>query len=217
MMKLFWTPASPFVRKVMVTAIELGLRDRIEIHPTYWPHEWGSRTIEFDAEFIGANPVGRIPALVTDGGIAIVESNWICQHLDSLTGTPRLLPAFEPMRLQCTRLLGIADGALEAMIARRAELLRDSRDQSASFIAKQRDRIRRCIDAIDREITTLGGPLTLAQIAVGVACGYLDFRYPADNWRSERPRLTSWYEIFATRTSMRETMPAETPQRQTTE
>src|ERR1017187_4136315 len=98
MMKLFWTPASPFVRKVMVTAIELGLRDRIEIHPTYWPHEWGSRTIEFDAEFIGANPVGRIPALVTDGGIAIVESNWICQHLDSLTGTPRLLPAFEPTR-----------------------------------------------------------------------------------------------------------------------
>jgi glutathione S-transferase len=211
-MKLFWTPASPFVRKVMVAAIELGLRDRIEIHPTYWPHEWGSRTIEFDAEFIAANPVGRIPTLVTNDGIAIAESNWICQHLDSLSGKPRLMPASEPARLRCIRLLGIADGALEAMIARRAELLRNGRDQSAGYIAKQRDRIGRCIDAIEGEITTLEGLLTLAQITVGIACGYMDFRYPADNWRSERPRLTGWYETFATHASMRETMPAETPQ-----
>ena len=72
-MKLFWTPASPFVRKVMVAAIELGLDGRIEIYPTYWPHEWGSRTIAFDPEFISANPVGRIPALITEEGVALVE------------------------------------------------------------------------------------------------------------------------------------------------
>jgi glutathione S-transferase len=212
-MKLFWTPASPFVRKVMVAAIELGLRDRIEIHPTYWPHEWGSRTIEFDAEFIAANPLGRIPTLVTDDGIAIVESNGICDHLASLAGEPRLLPPSGLARRRCIRLLGIADGALEAMIARRAELLRDGKERSADFVAKQRDRIARCLDAIEREIDALDGDLTLAQISAGIACSYMDFRYPADRWRTGRPRLARWYEAFAARPSMMQTLPAETPQR----
>ena len=72
-MQLFWTSASPFVRKAMVSIHELKLEKRIEIVPTTWPHEWATRTVEFDKEFIAANPVGRIPALVTDDGIAICE------------------------------------------------------------------------------------------------------------------------------------------------
>jgi glutathione S-transferase len=212
-MKLFWTPASPFVRKVMVAAIELGLRDRIELHPTYWPHEWGSRTIEFDAEFIAANPVGRIPTLVTDDGVALVESNGICDHLASLAGEPGLVPPSGLARQRCIRLLGIADGALEAMIARRAELLRDGKERSADFVAKQRDRIARCLDALEREIDALEGDLTLAQISAGIACSYMDFRYPGDGWRTGRPRLARWYEVLAARPSMMQTLPAETPQR----
>jgi glutathione S-transferase len=74
-MKLYWTPASPFVRKVMVTSFELGLMDRIEIVPTFWPHSWGTKTIAFDPpDLVVSNPVGRIPALVTDGGAAIMAS-----------------------------------------------------------------------------------------------------------------------------------------------
>ena len=212
-MKLFWTPASPFVRKVMVTAIELELRDRIEICPTYWPHEWGSQTIKFDDEFIAANPIGRIPALVTDDGIAIPESNWICEYLDCLSGVPRLLPRSGELRWRCIRALAIADGALEAMIARRAETLRKGEHKSPGFIAKQRDRIARCLDSLEREIHVLEGALSLAQISTGVACGYMDFRYPEDEWRAERPRLSRWYEAFATRSSMAQTVPAETPER----
>ena len=97
-MKLFWTPASPFVRKVMVTAIELGLAGRIAIHPTFWPHQWGDRTIAFAPAFIAANPVGRIPTLVTDDGVAIPESNFICDHLQSLVDRPVLLPPAGPRR-----------------------------------------------------------------------------------------------------------------------
>jgi glutathione S-transferase len=211
-MKLFWTPASPFVRKVMVTAIELGLDDRIEIHPTYWPHEWGSRTIEFDPQFIAANPVGRIPTLITDEGVAIVESVWICNHLQTLAPAQPLLPAASPPRARCIRLVGIADGALEAMIARRAESLREFREQSTDFIAKQRDRISRCFDCLEDEFDALDGPLTFAQIGVGIACSYMDFRYPEDVWRNGRRRLAKWYQDFAARPSMIRTEPAETPQ-----
>jgi glutathione S-transferase len=212
-MKLFWTPASPFVRKVMVVAIELGLDGRIEIHPTYWPHEWGSRTIAFDPEFISANPVGRIPALITEEGVALVESNLICEYLQARVSAPILQPPLVTSRWQSTRLHGIADGALEAMIARRAELLREQREQCSSFIAKQRDRIVRCFDCFEQECDALEGGLTLAQITAGIACGYMDFRYPSDQWRTNRPRLSGWYKRFAERPSMRRTAPSETPQR----
>ena len=97
------------------------------------------------------------------------------------------------------------------MIARRAELLRDA--ASAHFLAKQRDRISRCLDALEGEAATLEDELTRAQIGAAVACGYMDFRYPADAWRERRPRLAQWYAGFATRPSMLQTVPAETPQR----
>jgi glutathione S-transferase len=211
-MKLFWTPASPFVRKVIVTAIELGLGDQIEIHPTYWPHEWGSRTVAFDPAFVAANPVGRIPALVTKEGVAIPESNWICEYLDSLSPGKKLLPQHGDGRWPCIRLLAIADGALEAMIARRAELLRDKSEQSSDFLGKQKDRIFRCFDTIEHEIDTLAGDITLAQISTGIACSYMEFRYPDDNWSANYPRLSAWSAVFSRRSSMMQSAPMETPQ-----
>ncbi len=211
-MKLYWTPASPFVRKVMVVAIELGLEQRLEIRPTYWPHNWGFQTIEFEPDFIAANPVGRIPTLVTDEGIAIAESNLICDHLQSLNEGKQLLPKTGKLRSQALRILGIADGALEAMIARRAELLRNGVDQSDAFIDKLRVRIGRCLDCLENEIATIEGALSLPQIVTGIACSYMDFRYPGDNWRSRRPRLDAWHQTFAKRPSMVKTEPAETPQ-----
>ncbi len=98
------------------------------------------------------------------------------------------------------------------MIARRAELLRDGSKQSPDFLAKQRDRIARCLDALEKEFGTLEGNLTLAQISTAVACSYMDFRYPKDHWRTGRPLLAAWYEGFAQRPSMQKTVPAETPQ-----
>ena len=211
-MKLYWTPASPFVRKVMVVAIELGLDQRLEIRPTYWPHNWGFQTIEFEPDFVAANPVGRIPTLVTDDGVAIAESNLICDHLQSLNKDKLLLPRAGKSRSQALRILGIADGALEAMIARRAELLRNGVNQSDAFIDKLRVRIGRCLDSLENEIATIEGALSLPQIATGIACSYMDFRYPRDNWRSRRPHLAAWHQTFAKRPSMVKTEPAETPQ-----
>ena len=197
----------------MVSALELGLRERIEIVPTYWPHAWGTRTVDFDPAFLAANPIGRIPVLVTDDNIAIPESNWICQYLDSLAGEPRLMPQHGAARWHCVRVLAIADGALEAMIARRAESLRTGADRSEDFLAKQRDRARRCMDALESETGALTGDLTLAQISTGIGCGYMDFRYPEDDWRRRCPKLSAWYEEFSQRPSMMQTVPTETPQR----
>jgi glutathione S-transferase len=211
-MKLFWTPASPFVRKVMVSAHELKLLDRIEIVPTVWPHDWATRTVGFDKEFVAANPVGRIPALVTDDGTAICESNLICRYLAAEAGDRRLIPTDDGEDLPALRLWGIADGALEAMIARRAETLRSAKERSNDFIQKQRERIARCFDSFDLSYLKSDDEPTIAHIAAGIACGYMDFRFPADTWRDARPRLAHWYDEFAARDSMKLTMPAETPQ-----
>jgi glutathione S-transferase len=211
--KLFWTPASPFVRKVTVAAIELGLDARIDIHPTYWPHDWATHTVDFDAAFVAANPVGRIPALITDDGVALAESNWICTYLDSLMDKPTLFPFSGKAHWQMLRLLAIADGAIEAMILRRAETLRHAPARSEDFIGKQRDRIARCLDQLELAVPALGrDALNMTHIASGVACSYMDFRYPQDAWRHGRPQLARWYAGFAQRPSMTRTVPGETPQ-----
>jgi glutathione S-transferase len=212
-MRLFRTPASPFVRKVMVSVHELKLVEQIEIVPTVWSHEWATRTVKFDKDFVAANPVGRIPALVTAEGTAICDSNLICRYLAAQVSGAKLIPGDTAEDLPALRLWGIADGALEAMITRRAETLRPDRERSNDFIQKQRERIARCFDSFDVSYLVSRKETTIAHVAAGLACGYMDFRFSSDAWRDSRPALVRWYDSFATRESMKLTMPAETPQR----
>lgn len=209
-MKLFWTPASPFVRKVMVTLHELGLVDRVEIIPTRWPHSWATHTVDFAPEFIAATPVARIPALVTDEGIHLTDSYVICDYLNEELGGRRLEPQGKAARWRMRARLAIANNLLEAQIARRAETLRQGAERSDNFIGKMADRAKRCFGELDRTVDD--GPLDMAQIAAAVACGFDDFRYPQDRWRDTAPRLAAWYETFCQRPSMRVTEPGETPQ-----
>ncbi|MGD9920633.1 MAG: glutathione S-transferase family protein [Pseudorhodoplanes sp.] len=212
-MKLFWTPASPFVRKVMVAAIECDLDHRLEVHPTYWPHEWATQTVDFDPQFIAANPVGRIPTLVTEDGIALPEANWICSYLDSLLETPRLFPLSGKPHWEMLRVLAIADGAIEAMILRRAETLRHPPERSEDFIGKQRARIARCLDEVEKSLPAFReSAVDMRHISIAIACSYMDFRYEADHWRNGRPVLAAWHERFSQRPSMTRTQPGETPQ-----
>jgi glutathione S-transferase len=211
-MRLFWTPASPFVRKVMAVVHEAGLSEQVEIIPTVWPHEWATQTVSFDPAFIAANPVGRIPALVTASGIAFCESNLICRYLAAKGGKPDLIPGDTDADLPLLRLWGLGDGAIEAMIAARAESLRSGAERSCEFIRKQMDRIARCFDSFDFNVLQGFRQPTIAHLTAAIACGYMDFRFPDEDWRSKRLRLADWYEQFSRRQSMMMTRPAETPQ-----
>lgn len=210
-MKLFHTPASPFVRKVTVTIIELGLSDRVEIVTTRWPHSWATRTVDVSPEFAAATPPGRIPALVTDDGLRLTESAVICEYLDAEFGGHRLLPATGPERWRILSLAAIANGLIEAQVARRAETLRRPEERSADFVVKMAERKARCYRDLDGAAAGFGSAPDIAQISCAVACGYSDFRYPEDGWRDTAPALARWYDRFAERPSMRATMPGETP------
>jgi glutathione S-transferase len=212
-MRLFWTPASPFVRKVMALVHETGLSEQVKIVPTVWPHEWATRTISFDPAFIAANPVGRIPALVTESGVAICESNLICRYLAAKAGKPELIPRDGDVDLPLLRLWGLSDGAIEAMIAARAESLRSGTERSPNFLRKQMDRIDRCFDSFDINVLQGFRQPTIAHLSAAIGCGYMDFRFPEEDWRTKRPQLVDWYEQFSQRQSMMMTRPAETLQR----
>lgn len=210
-MQLFVTPASPWVRRVVISIIELGLQDKVTMIQTRWPHNWATQTIAFDPDFARATPVGRIPALSVKGGIRLADSMTICEYLNAEHGKYRLLPREGAKRWALLSRISIAQGILEAQISRRAELLRTV-NRSADFIEKMKDRGLRCFAALDEEVEAFGDDPELAQITIDAACGFADFRYAQDDWRAAAPRLARWYETFSQRPSMLSTQPAETPQ-----
>ena len=200
-MKLRYSPTSPYVRKVTVTAQETGLQARIERVPTV--------TSDPGSGLAKDNPLGKVPTLILDDGERLYDSPVICEYLDSLHGGAKIVPPAGPERWVALRRQALADGILDAAVLRLMETRRPAHEQSPAWIAKQKGVVDRCLDALEAEIGRFGDGLTIGHIAVGVALGYLDFRFATENWRDRRPALARWYEAFARRPSMVASAPRE--------
>jgi len=201
-MKLHWSPRSPFVRKVMVVAHELGLADRITCVRTV------AATTKPHAELMRDNPLSKIPTLVLDDGTVIYDSPVICEYLDGLSGAPKLHPAEPKARLVALRRQALGDGFLDLLVLLRDERLRanPSEVHKASAAARK----AAVIDALDREADALAAaPFGIGHIAIGCALSYLDFRYADEDWRKAHPRIAAWHAGFAARPSMRATEPVD--------
>jgi glutathione S-transferase len=208
--RLYVTPASPWVRRVRIAILELGIQDRFEFVQTKWPHAWGTRTVVPHPEFMGDTPVARIPALVT-ADFTLTDSHSICDYLNGEFGNFRLLAREGAARWRALATISVANAIIEAQVARRAELLRTGNDRSDDFIAKMRERQLRCFEALEKQVPTSGTQFDLAQITIAVACGYDDWRYGND-WRGVAPKLAVWFDAVSARPSLQATKPAETPQ-----
>ena len=208
-MRLYVTPASPWVRRVRVAILELGIQDRFEFVQTKWSHDWATRAVEHRPDFLEATPVVRIPALVTTG-FTLTDSHSICDYLNGEHGF-RLLAREGAARWRALADMSIACGIIEAHISRRAELLRSEDERSDDFIGKMKDRELRCFAALEKRVPHFGATFDLTQITTAVACGYESWRY-GEEWRGVAPKLAAWYDGVAQRPSMKATEPAETPQ-----
>ena len=197
-MKLYFSPASPYVRKVRAVAIECGLIDRIELVPT--------DVYASGNNYEKVNPVHRVPALQLDDGMSLFDSPVICEYLDSLHQGHKLFPPVGKARWQALRLQAMGDGILDAAVPRRQESLRPEAQQSAARIATYQKMMRQTLDALEAEADQLSGA-TIGTLAVACALGYLDFRFASDEWRKGRPKLAAWYESFAKRPSLAQTVP----------
>ena len=129
-LRLYVTPASPWVRRVVVSILELGIGDRFEFVQTRWPHSWAARSVAHRSDLPAATPVERIPALVASD-LHLVDSHAICDYLNGELGGFRLLARDGPARWRALADISIANAILEAHIARRAEVLRIDGERSA--------------------------------------------------------------------------------------
>jgi glutathione S-transferase len=210
-MKLYCNPASPYVRKVMVAAIELGLDGRLELE------KFGMLAPTIPNDRLSAvNPLAKIPTLVPDEGPPIFDSHVICDYFDQLHGGAKLFPAAGAPRWRALTQEAAADGLLEAAMLARMERARPATQQSPEWIAGQLGKARRGLDWFEREVQATGTPPGLAgagavgigDIACGCALGWFDFRMPEENWRGGRPALAGWFGALAQRRSMKMTEPA---------
>ena len=195
-MKLRYSTTSPFVRKVHVLAIELGLADRIELTKTN-PADPVSG-INKD------NPLNKVPALALDDGSTLYDSRVICEYLDA-QGKGTFFPPAGPARWTALRRQALADGMADAAVLRMMETRRPEGQRSPDWDARQKLKVTQGLAALEAD--HLGPQLDIGTLAIAIVLDYLDFRFKADDWRASHPKLAAWHKTFSTRASLQKTLP----------
>jgi glutathione S-transferase len=187
-MKLYYSPPSPFSRKVRIVASVLGLDERIELVV--------ADTNKPDDALRAKNPLGKIPTLELDSGACVYDSAVIVACLDQLAGDGRVIPSDGEARIAALTLEALADGVMDACILQIYETrMRAENERSASWVAYQRSKVFRALAFLEaappaEDFAHIG------QIAVACALGYLDLRFDGA-WRADHPRLVAWLDKFA--------------------
>lgn len=203
-MTLHWSPRSPYVRKVMIAIHEIGLQDRIKTIRTVaggtTPHR----------ELMKINPVGKIPTLELPDGSAIYDSPVIIEYLDTLHDGPKLFPSAWPERLTALRRHALGQGMLDNALPLLSEGFRPPERQSQPHMDLWRSKLVACVDALETEADDLAAtPFSVGHIAIGVALGYLDFRFASLSWRDGHSKLEAWQANFDARPAVRANIPVD--------
>jgi glutathione S-transferase len=202
-MKLIGALTSPYVRKVRIVMAEKKLDCQLELEDV-----WASD------EMLKSNPLGKVPCLVLDGGEAVFDSRVIVEYLDTLSPVGKLIPASGRERVEARTWEALADGVLDASILARLEATwkgRSEGQRSQAWIDRQMSRVNAALAAMSKGLGDkpwCGGiHFSLADIAVGCALGYLDFRFAHIDWRSSHPNLARLSDKLAARQSFIDTAP----------
>lgn len=200
-LSLYWGSASPFVRKVMVVAHELGVQGDIEVLDS------AAHPVERDTRIKAYNPLAKVPAALTGDGTKLYDSRVICEYLDA-EAQGGLFPAAGPDRWTALRRQALADGVLDAALLVRYEtLVRPEARQWPLWIEKQFEKLA---DGLDAMAADLPEPACHDIGAISFACalGWLDFRFPDFDWRTGRGAVAAWQAGFETRPAMIATRPS---------
>ena len=199
-MKLYYSATSPYVRKVVACAHELGLAGRLELIPTKVVPSEPNR------DYARVAPLIKVPALVRDDGSALFDSIVICEYLDSLGGD-KLFPAKGEARWRALRLNALADGILDAAVLNRYEnFVRPENLRWNAWGEGQMLKVDQALDFLEQNSADLEG-VNIGTIAIGCALGYLDFRYADRGWPQKHPKVAAWWKKMGTRPSFAQTVP----------
>ena len=203
-MKLIGSITSPYVRKVRIVMAEKKLDFEFVTEDV-----WAA-----DTNISASNPLGKVPCLVMEAGEAIFDSRVIVEYVDTLSPVGKLIPDRGRERAEVKTWEALSDGLLDAAILARLEATwpgRKEGERSQAWIDRQLKKIDDSLAAMDRALAErsncVGIQISLADIAVGVAVGYLDFRFPQIDWRGQHPNLGALYERLSQRQSFKDTLP----------
>ncbi|MGH6640012.1 MAG: glutathione S-transferase N-terminal domain-containing protein [Polaromonas sp.] len=203
-MKLIGSATSPYVRKVRIVMAEKKLDFQLVLEDV-----WAANTT-----ITAANPLGKVPCLIMEGGEAVFDSRVIVEYLDTLSPVGKLIPGQGRERAEVKTWEALADGLMDAAILARLEATwagRSAKQRSEAWIERQMGKIDATLKAMS---TGLGDKafcsgihFSLSDVAVGCALGYLDLRFPQINWRESHPNLARLHEKLLQRPSFAETQP----------
>jgi glutathione S-transferase len=199
-MTMHWSPRSPFVRKVMIAAYELGLEPLIDRRRTVVAMTAPNEDLLLD------NPAGKIPTLKLADGTVLTDSTVICEYFDWLAGGLRLLPAPGPARWAELTRHAITSGLLETLVLWHNERGKPAAAQTKAWIDAFGVKVTSTLDWFEHEVDAVArGQFGLAQITLGCALSYMDFRLGFLDWRNGHPKLAAWHRTFSARDSARAT------------
>ena len=204
-MKLIGSLTSPYVRKVRVVMAEKKLDYQFVLEDV-WAGD----------EMLKSNPLGKVPCLVMEGGEAVFDSRVIVEYVDTLSPVGRMIPASGRERVEVRTWEALADGACDALLLARMEATWSPREgaRSQPWIDRQMSRVTSALKAMSLGLGDKpwcnGNHFTLADVAVGCALSYLDFRFGHIDWRGDHANLAKLTEKLAVRPSFVDTAPAAT-------
>ena len=202
-MKLIGSLASPYTRKVRIVLAEKKIDFEFEID-----NPWKA-----DAKAAKLNPLGKVPVLLLDDGRTLFDSRVIVGFLDNASPISRLVPAENRERVEAQRWEALADGVLDAGVLARLENQREAKLRNAPWTERQTGKVAAGLAAMDAELGDkpwcVGNGCTLADIAVGVCLGWLDFRFPKMNWSKDHANLARAFAKLSERQSFIDTLPRE--------
>lgn len=202
-MILYFGGTSPYVRKVVVVANECGLGDRIERSETF---PW-----EKDTSYGGVNPVGKVPALVTDDGQTLYDSAVIAEYLDSLHEGPKMIPPAGRERFETLRIASLANGMMDSVILLFSEVTRRPPELHWQYWDdRMREKVARSLDVLEQDAAGFDPARPdMAQITTACGVGWIEFRLSVlgIDFRDGHPVLSGWFDAFNQRPSMQGSLP----------
>jgi len=199
-MQIYFSPFSPYVRKCLVVAHELGLGDRVQLLPS------NANPVQRDQEIIARNPLGKVPTFVTDHGAVLYDSRVICEYLNEL-GNGTLFPHSGDARWNALTLQALGDGILDgALIARYEDAARPEPLRWPEWRAAQLDKAQTSLAHLSSNLDLIApGRVDIGTLTVACALWYLDLRFADFGWRNRWPVVAAWYEDFSKRPSLQAT------------
>ncbi len=195
-MKLYYSATSPYVRKVVACALACGNWSQITCIATN-PHA-------SPPDLLSANPLSKVPCLVTEDGLALFDSPVICEYLDAV-GAGLLFPPAGPARWRALKQQAIGDGIMDAAVLCRLDMARPPEAARDTAMARQKAAIARALDLLQDDPPA--NHLDIGSITIACALGYLDLRFADDAWRDGRGKLSQWYAVMEQRPEIAQSAP----------